>query len=71
VLAALLIGAVSNVDTLGVAVGLPLIIIAIGITTGGGSRFGRLRGRVALGRHAGLIAGMLLLSGGAATLPNT
>jgi putative Mn2+ efflux pump MntP len=58
---------VSGIPALATAVAAGLLSLAF---VGGGFQFGRAFGRVALGRHAPLVAGLLLLGLGAAMLPS-
>jgi putative Mn2+ efflux pump MntP len=58
---------VSGIPALATTVSAGLLSLAC---VGGGSHFGRVFGRLVLGRHAPLIAGMLLLAIGLAMLPS-
>jgi putative Mn2+ efflux pump MntP len=58
---------VSGIPALATTVSAGLLSLAC---VGGGSHFGRAFGRLVLGRHAPLIAGMLLLAIGLAMLPS-
>jgi len=78
---AIVLGVSLSVNNLGTGVGAGVSHIPALATTvlagllslacvGGGSHFGRVFGRLVLGRHAPLIAGMLLLAIGLAMLPS-
>ena len=78
---AIVLGVALSLNNLGTGVGAGVAGIPALATTlsagllslgcvGGGSHFGEVLGRLALGRHAPLIAGMLLLAVGAAMHPN-
>jgi putative Mn2+ efflux pump MntP len=78
---AIVLGIALSVNNLGTGVGAGVsgipaspTIVSAGLLSlaalGGGSHFGSRFGRLVLGRHAPLIAGMLLLAVGAAMLPN-
>ena len=58
---------VSGIPALATTVSAGLLSLAC---VGGGSEFGRVFGRLVLGRHASLIAGMLLLAVGLSMLPS-